>query len=126
MKYSSVLLVDDDENSNFINDWVIRQSFAENIITKQSAVSALEFLKSQSKFPENLPDFIFLDIRMPVMDGFGFLQEFNNLPLPVKEKCKIVVLSSSFNKNDYNKVMKNKYVYKYLKKPLSVEALTDI
>lgn len=126
MKYKTALLIDDDEDSNFVNNWIIKQSFAENIIVKQSAESALEFLKSKSKAPEDLPDVIFLDIRMPVTDGFGFLEKFDSLPESVRYKCKIVMLSSSFDKGDYDKALSNKYVYRYLNKPLSIEALADI
>ena len=126
MKYKTALLIDDDEDSNFVNNWIIKQSFAENIIVKQSAESALDFLKNKSNSPEDLPDVIFLDIRMPVTDGFGFLEKFNNLPESVKNKCKIVMLSSSFDKGDYDKALSNKYVYRYLNKPLSIEALADI
>jgi CheY-like chemotaxis protein len=126
MKYRTALLIDDDADSNFVNSWIVRKEFAEEVIVKQSAEEALNYLKSKSRYFEELPDVIFLDIRMPLMDGFDFLEEFNKLPDVVKSKCKIIMLSSSFDKNDYHKAIGNQYVYRYLNKPLSVEALADI
>jgi CheY-like chemotaxis protein len=126
MKYRLALLVDDDSDSNFVNSWIVKKEFAEEVIVKQSAESALDYLKLKSKTPEELPDVVFLDIRMPIMNGFEFLEDFNKMPETVKEKCKIIMLSSSFDKNDYHRAIGNKYVYRYLNKPLSIEALADI
>ncbi|MBA3900129.1 MAG: response regulator [Bacteroidetes bacterium] len=126
MKYRTALLVDDDADSNFVNSWIVRKEFAEEVIVKQSVEGALDFLKKRSEDREALPDVIFLDIRMPIMDGFDFLEEFNKLPDLVKSKCKVIMLSSSFDKNDYHKAIGNQYVYRYLNKPLTVEALADI
>jgi CheY-like chemotaxis protein len=126
MKYRTALLVDDDADSNFVNSWIVRKEFAENVIVKQSVEGALEYLKTRAADREELPDVIFLDIRMPIMDGFDFLEEYNKLPDLVKSKCKIIMLSSSFDKNDYHKAIGNQYVYRYLNKPLTVEALADI
>ena len=120
------MLIDDDEESNFVNNWIIKQSFAKDIMVLSSAQNALEYLKTHSDSVEQLPDVIFLDIRMPLMDGFEFLEEFNKLSDTVRNKCKIIVLSSSFDKRDYDKVMNNEYVHQYLIKPLSMDALKEI
>ncbi|MDQ3191640.1 MAG: response regulator [Bacteroidota bacterium] len=126
MKYKKALLVDDDADSNFVNSWIVRKEFAEEVLVMQSAENALEYLKTKSRYREELPDVIFLDIRMPIMSGFDFLEEYNKLPDVVKSKCKIIMLSSSFDKNDYHKAIGNQFVYRYLNKPLTVEALADI
>lgn len=125
MKYKTVMLVDDDEDSNFLNNWILKQSFAETVLIQNSAAGALEFLRNQT-VSDGLPDVILLDIRMPVMDGFGFLEVFENLSESVKNKCKIVMLSSSLDKGDYNKAMSNKHVYSFLNKPLSIRDLSEI
>lgn len=123
-KYKSVLLVDDSEIDNFVNKKLISKTqFAKETVEKLSAKSALEFLSKESANPENLPDIIFLDIMMPIMDGFAFLNEFEKLPESVHKKSKIVMLSSSESFKDLNRANSNKYVKKFLNKPLNEKAL---
>lgn len=123
-KYKSVLLVDDSEIDNFVNKKLISKTqFAKDTYEKLNAKSALEFLQKESANPENLPDIIFLDIMMPIMDGFAFLNEFEKLPESVRKKCKIVMLSSSESFKDLNRANSNKYVKKFLNKPLNERAL---
>jgi CheY-like chemotaxis protein len=73
-----------------------------------------------------LPEVIFLDIDMPLMDGFQFLDEFEKLGSNTKEKCKIVMLTSSINPQDVNKSKNYLYVKKYINKPLSQENLENL
>ena len=63
---------------------------------------------------------------MPVKDGFAFLEEFDQIDPTIKEKCKIVVLSSSISPDDINKASTNPYVFKYINKPLSEKYLNAI
>jgi CheY-like chemotaxis protein len=123
----NIMLVDDNETDNFIHKRIIELSgFARNIIIKNSGKSALEYLENNSEQPEKLPDVIFLDINMPIVDGFVFLFEFENFSDVVKNKSKIVILSSSDSKRDIDRIVDNEYVIHFITKPLSEEALESL
>ena len=130
-KYKAVMLIDDNEIDNLINQKMIEAAdITENIYTHTGAKSAIEFLKNLEKLEEVgndiLPEVIFLDIDMPLMDGFQFLDEFDKLGSNTKEKCKIVMLTSSINPQDVNKSKKYDYVKKYINKPLSQQNLEKL
>jgi len=122
-----VMLIDDNETDNFIHKRVIELTgFAKNIVVKNSGKSALEYIESHKSNISDLPDVIFLDINMPIVDGFVFLFEYENFPEEVKQKCKIAILSSSDNKRDIDRIVDNEYVINFITKPLSEEALADL
>jgi CheY-like chemotaxis protein len=129
-KYRTVMLIDDNEIDNLINQKMIEAaSVTENIYTHTGAKSAIEFLKNMEKLDvaeKVLPDVIFLDIDMPLMDGFQFLDEFEKLTSVAKKKCKIVMLTSSINPQDFNRSKKYDNVKLYLNKPLSHDSIMKL
>ena len=126
-RYKKALLIDDNEIDNFINERMITSSgFAEKVIVKNSSDNAIQFLTEHQNDAEVLPEVIFLDLNMPVKNGFVFLNDFEDLADITKQKCKIVVLSSSISPEDINKASTNPYVIKYVNKPLSEKYLEAI
>ena len=130
-KFKTVMLVDDNEIDNLINQKMIEATdLAENILTYTGAKGALEFLKNIEKIPAMLqsamPEVIFLDIDMPLMDGFQFLDEFEKFSDEVKNGCSIIMLTSSMNPQDVSKAKKSNYVKKYINKPLTQESLEKL
>jgi response regulator RpfG family c-di-GMP phosphodiesterase len=124
---NTVLLIDDNEIDNVINHQLMRlSSFAENIVTKQFADDALEYLRNEYKISKFVPDIIFLDILMPITDGFEFLESFETLHENLKTKTRIYMLSSSINNEDEIRASENKYVKQFLRKPLTVEVLEGL
>lgn len=104
--------------------------FAEEIIIVNNGEEALDYYRNLLNLPENdnrhrFPDVIFLDLNMPVMNGWKFLEEFQALYLHKELKPSIVVISSSVDSEDRKRA--NKYsVAAFLSKPLTFEILNEL
>jgi len=125
------MLIDDNELDNFINQKIIESTFfADNIYVNTSGISALEFLKNiltTKNLTENLiPNVIFIDINMPLMDGFQFIEEYLKLAKTIKNKPKLVILTSSLNAEDKNKASMLGGEIMFINKPLNDESLSSI
>lgn len=119
----NVLLVDDDEISNFLTATVLRNSqvFADIKISLDGR-EALQWLEQKQKSTGSYPDLILLDLNMPHMNGFKFLQSLRQLPGP-PPKIPIVVLSTSNFQEDFDYLRQFPEVEVFLYKPLTEESL---
>lgn len=119
----NILLVDDDDIFNFLNTKVLEASgVASEIHTANNGQQAIDLLNNYFSGTASLPDVILLDLNMPVMDGFGFLQAFKRLNLPRKERVTIIIVTSSEDPNDMARA-RDMGVTTYLTKPVSRERL---
>lgn len=119
-KYNTVFLIDDNYIDNAIHDKILRFSFfAKQVISFESAVSALAYLNENSSDLTKLPQVIFLDLRMPETDGYKFLQEIEKIPGLIAGNIKIYVLSSSLDPSDRLKIEKNHLTSQFISKPLT-------
>lgn len=130
-RFNTIMLIDDNEIDNLINQKMLEAArLGERILTHSGARAAIESLKNLEKLSTEsaslIPDIIFLDIDMPLMDGFQFLEEFEKMPNKVKDHVKIVMLTSSLNPQDLSKAKKSQYVRKYINKPLSLDVLSKL
>jgi CheY-like chemotaxis protein len=120
--YNTCLLIDDNYIDNFVTRKVLESSkFAKNIIVRESPFEAIEALRNGLI----KPDIIFVDVRMPAMNGFEFLEEFEKLPI-AKEGVKIFMLSSSLDPTDMRRSFGNKQVTQFLHKPITQKVLEDL
>jgi CheY-like chemotaxis protein len=118
-KVNSVLIIEDNSIDVFINTRVIKQSgLSDEVIAQPSARDALFFLEEGSRL-NILPEYIFLDIRMPDMDGFEFLEAFALLPEKIKTHCQIIMLSSTIDPIDLEKARDNPHVFAFIPKPIT-------
>lgn len=121
--YKTCLLIDDNYIDNFVTRKILESGeFAEKVIVSQSATDAIDSLRLGAV----KPDVIFLDIRMPLMGGFEFLQEYDKLDIENKQSIKIFMLSSSLDPTDLKKSTNNKYITSFIHKPLTQKSLDDI
>lgn len=122
-----VLLIDDDEVNNFVCESIIRNhKFAEEVLSFERAEDAIEFLKNSVNYKKEFPDLIFLDINMPGMDGWTFLEEYRQLPEQFTKSCSLFMLSSAVDRKDIMSAKSNEEVKEFFSKPLSPEILDII
>jgi len=130
-RYANAMLIDDSEIDNFINQKILESNyFAEKIYVNTGGISALEFIKNLAVNEElterMMPDVIFVDLNMPLMDGFQFINQFLKLPENIIRKSKLIILTSSFNPEDREKAKLLFNDITFLNKPLTDEGLASI
>jgi len=126
-KYDKVMVVDDSDTDLYVAEHYLKKYFvAADVIFAESAAEGLDYLLQYADSIEKLPSIIFLDIRMPVMDGFEFLDKYEKLPSSVHEHCTIIMLSSSADPRDHERIKKNPFVKKFINKPLNKEKLQEL
>ncbi|MBL0342027.1 MAG: response regulator [Bacteroidetes bacterium] len=126
-KYNYVWVIDDNTIDNYITDKVLKKSgMAEEVSCFSEANLALISLKSVLESSRKIPEVIFLDISMPVMNGFDFLDEFIKIKFKTNLIPHIVMLSSSSDQNDISKALTYSVVSAYLNKPLTAEAVLQL
>ena len=126
-RHKTALLVDDSYIDNLISRKILENnSFAEKIIVIESPDQAIDFIRESILFQLNIPDVLFLDIRMPGMNGFDFLKELDMIEGIKDHNLKIYILSSSLDPTDFKKIQQNKLISKFIGKPLTTQILEEI
>lgn len=122
---TKILLIDDNDIDNLIHLRLIKELKASaNIKIFQSAKDALHYLTSTAKSNSaELPDIIFLDLYMPMMDGFSFIDEYNKLNISQYKKIKILALSCSIYDREIRKILACDNIADFISKPLSQEKM---
>lgn len=129
--FETILLLDDDELANFINQKVMEScNFAKKIYVNSSAKSALEFLNNLLILNEStsafFPEIIFIDLNMPLMDGFQFIISLLKNPNQQVQKIKLVILTSSVHEIDRQRAEEISKNIIFLNKPLTKEILDTL
>lgn len=117
------IVIDDSKLDCFIAEKIIQNTGkSESTRTFQQATEAVTYIAGLT--PQTIKTIIFVDIQMPVMNGFEFVEAFEKLPADIREAYSIYMLSSSINENDIAKVKGYFSVKHFLNKPLTANTIS--
>ena len=123
-KLKCILLVDDDTEDNEFHKMVIEEmNITERIEIALNGLEALNFLKEEN---QTAPDIIFLDVNMPKMNGWEFLEEYHKLTREQKAKVVIIMLTTSLNPADKKRAEQFPDITDFNSKPLTEEMMNEI
>jgi CheY-like chemotaxis protein len=126
-KVTRVCLIDDDHIFVYGAKRLMREiNFAEELSVFQNGQDAMDYFESNSQHTEHLPSIIFLDLNMPVMNGWEFLDAFLNIPGISSREISIYIMSSSVDPRDLERIQAHPYIKNYILKPLTSEDLEGL
>lgn len=126
------MLIDDDFSTSRFHQIVIESlQITKKIIFAKNGKQALNYLLNDGEYANKIdefvqPELIFIDLNMPVMDGFRFLDLYTKTDVFKKNKPKIIVLSTTLIPEEKEKIEANKNIYKFLNKPLTKSIIVDL
>lgn len=127
MQIDLAFIVDDDDvyTSN-LSYFIELSKFCKRLMVFHDGEEVIEYLKSVADDPNEFPEVILLDISMPIMDGWEFLDRFMEIPRPASKDVVIYVVSSSIDHRDIERAKQYSIVSDYIVKPMSVELLKSM
>jgi CheY-like chemotaxis protein len=126
-RIGNLWIIDDDPMTSFyIKRLAELGDFADIISIYDQARGAADYLLHHKQSAEHLPDFILLDIYMPELDGWGFLQQFEKIKDQLIKKIEICIISSSNHPKDRERAEDLPFVKAYVQKPITLESLREM
>ncbi len=126
-KFERVMIIDDNVIDLYITKRLItKNNFGGKVLDYAAAEEALKYLQDHQETISMWPQIIFIDIYMPVMSGFEFMEAFEKLPSTLKKYCKIFIISSSIDDNDIARSKMDKNLTAFQVKPITKEFLNSI
>lgn len=126
-KKQMACIIDDDQVYVYgVKKLIMYYDFCKDVITFKNGEEALGYLQPRSEMKDSLPEVILVDINMPVMDGWEFLDAFTKIKPSMSRNITIYVVSSSIHQDDIEKARKYSEVTDYIVKPVNFENLKQI
>lgn len=126
-KFEKVIIVDDNPIERYICSRIIlHNNFGKNVVEFSLAREALAYLEENQERHGQLPVVIFIDLYMPHFSGFEFLEAYDKLPLTLKEKVKVFIVSNTIDNLDITRVCRDPNVVSFQQKPITKEFLDRI
>ena len=129
MAHSSLIiaLVDDDKIFQLTaSKTILATHLTNNILQFENGEEALQYIRQNATAPERLPDYIFLDINMPFVDGWMFLGDYATLKQDLTKPITIFMVSSSIDPRDMKRAKDNANVKDYVVKPVTKEKFIEL
>jgi CheY-like chemotaxis protein len=126
-KFERVMIIDDNVIDLYITKrLVIKNNFGKKVLEFTTADEALKYLQDHQEELSMLPQIIFLDIYMPIMSGFEFMEAYDKLPASLKKNCTVFIISSTIDEHDIARSNKDKNITAFHVKPITKEFLNSI
>tara|TARA_R110001592_G_scaffold218058_1_gene471967 strand:+ start:2547 stop:2951 length:405 start_codon:yes stop_codon:yes gene_type:complete len=123
----SICIIDDDDVYKFFVKKILKiKELGDNVLTFPDGEEAYNYIKENKGNPNLLPDIIFLDINMPIMDGFLFIEEYTKLRQEINKEITIYMVTSSIDPIDLMRSKKFTEIKDFITKPISAEVLQSI
>jgi CheY-like chemotaxis protein len=124
-KLSSILLVDDDKTTNFLNQLLLNDlGVAQQVLTAENGQEALRIIQEQCE-SNDCPTLILLDVNMPVMNGFEFLEAYQELSFSRKQSTIVIMLTTSLHPRDVKRLT-GMPIQGFLNKPLTKAMIQEL
>lgn len=126
-KPANIMIIDNDEINNFIVEKLINKVCKSTKVTTCTITTdAIDLLLVINKKLSRLPEFIFLELFSPSMNGWDFLDEYNRLNLDISGESRIIVLTCSIFNRDIDRALSHKSITDYVTKPITVEQIKSL
>lgn len=123
---SKVFIIDDDPiHQRIMQIMITKNQIYDEYISFLNAQLALDFLSEYAELPDKLPNVILLDLNMPALDGWGFLDQYEHLQSKLKKDIRIYIVSSSIDEKDILHSKTYPYVQGFISKPISPDTLRN-